>query len=283
MTPPTHSMQKILTQKFRKPAHRIPPPPSQQQQHYSQQLAKRRRPLQPGELHRHYHGNAAAPPIHHAAAPHPDARSSLSGANNLTSSPYHPQTPATKQLDPQRLHGSRQHPPGEFCPTSSSRNSRWLTQPPSRAPPPTTFPQQQQQEITRPLELSTANQPNPPLAPQRQTTANPNAFVSNKDFDPNTFFGEDEEEEEEELESYVEPPFSVPTTGFHVQNKQAPATTIPPPTLSTSQLLDLFGASEQQHPHEKVPPCRAEGKGIMEDFTLPSDDESSVESSQGKF
>lgn len=103
----------------------------------------------------------------------------------------------------------------------------------------------------------------PPSVPKPQSV-----WHTQGHFDPNSFYGEDEEEEE---------PVSLPTEDNdnswwlqpHDQSRPNNGTTTGE-TLSTSQLMDLFGSSVEDEPKQQAPQ--------VDDFVLPS--QSDGESSQ---
>jgi hypothetical protein len=202
----SQSMQKVVTRKFRKPGAFIPRNPIQERQ--SQVPAKRARPLQPGELQQRFYGHAAGQP------PPPEQRPP--SWNQAPQNMHGNQPNGTRTVRFQQGHGEQQPAQNQMGPRYENPNP----QPPFQTrPAQSTDANRQQVPPSAPLHAANRHPTNnmppsalpqsfPPLqgTPQifeqrgvRSNVANTgqNAFVMNG-FDPNNFYGEDEELSQED-------------------------------------------------------------------------------------
>ncbi len=219
----SQGMKKVITKKFRKPGTFVP---LQMQEQQNQGMRKRQRhPLQPGDLQRRYYGNNAPPQQQQQQQLGPPPSSAPLPAWNQAQQRNHQGTTA----GPVNFQGQQQYPPQQQQMQMASGSYNPSPQPPFQQQH--GQQQQQQQRVTPPFQqgqqpppaptqqgqphmtpngynsLSDYSTPNPAPMQQaslsqqqrvqpasRPTETNTNAFVGNK-FNPNNFYGEDEEEE----------------------------------------------------------------------------------------
>ncbi len=321
--PASASMQKLLTQKYRKPAPQIPPLRNEKLPTLS-----RKRPLQPGELHRKHYGDSS------------EISRRISGEGNDDRSSRGVPPPANLPPNSGNVH---------ITPAAPNRPSTYSDRSVPTEANPFVSPQLPQLQMTEQRNHTAT-------LPTRQL----NDIADNRGYNPNSFYGEEEEEEDAVADNDTGPDlfqipelqgcddqFQLPHTlneSNHIQgpesssestffrapelNKEAnpcknpgsdgsarnlllvpaskPSNNIRPPnsnttdhhgsTLSTSQLLSLFGASEPSAMAEndarsqqvsfatdtnlsdKATPAFSNNKdGLFheDEFHLPSDDSSS--------
>ena len=235
---PSHSqaMRKIMQRKFQRPPRHIPPPPCSANPNQLQPPYKRlRRPLQPGELQQQYYGG----PVHSDAAvasfsashenkwssgmlsgPSFGANDRPSSHDNAYRSPHHCVVATTTTALPEssnvRFHSldsasSRGVSPGvaepQRPPLPPPPPVEEGTEPPRISVPPVIVPplslygsrplcSHREATMTERANGSNLNQP----TVKRDT----NSLFAQNEFDPASFYGEDEEEEEEEEDGGVE-------------------------------------------------------------------------------
>lgn len=182
------SMQKLLTKKFRKPAQQIPPPRGVGLQ---DPCRKRQRPLQPGELQKKYYGH-----LESSRESNCDRRQTTSFSDPVSIT----QDAGANSKIPSRGFQQAYSPPnagnegnGHAQVTGSLPNTRTDRSAPSEA---CTFtsahPQSQQAERETIMEQSHQT---------KSSTTQSNEISDNSGYNPNSFYGEEEEEQDSDNES----------------------------------------------------------------------------------
>jgi hypothetical protein len=247
----SNGMKKVLGTKFRKPQSHGPPKlPLQSSSNAS--TISRKRPLQPGELVRQYYGNIA----------------------QSQSSPELPSTYRQFQSHP-RSDLARTFPPQT---TTSREPIEPMTNFPGRAAETCENPFQQQPEIMTMTMMSqnshrTESPPTQAMASSSTTSITRTMFLRpDNGFQASQFYGEEEEEEDKEegLPDVFRLASSQPSEQVSCRKPLAETNTTDDGNdcrLSTSQLLDLFGAS-----------APSKENAIVDDFVLPPNDDSNDES-----
>jgi len=239
----SQGMQKLVQRKFQRPASRIPPP--------TRRPVKRlKRPLQPGELQRQYYGTQQGPAAHAGSMQDMQQQQTVPLQRQVAAMQVQslPAAPMMQQQAPPAFHQSG--PPMQQMQAQAS---------PAQFVAP---PQAHQYSQAQPSPAQ------PPQAPPQDKAL----WSSNNGFDPNSFY---EEEEEESATNPFAAVASAPAAP--VVPEQAPVQPAAPDaaqqtgTLSTSQLLNLFGGGEEEEVHKDV---------TEDDFQLPSSQGSSDDSSQ---
>lgn len=308
---PSIGMKKVLARKFQKPVRQRPPAPGVPQ--HCSTLAKRRRPLQPGELQRHYYGPSASQQV---LAPAPSSNPPVQGHAN----PFAQQTtPMHNQLFRQEHSGPREFTlatSGQLSNREAWTDRRDVSHPVDPVPkeqhgtaaPSFDTGQQWSQASTSTLD---GQQPVPLAQNRQQRVAVPasSIFAADSGFDPSSYYGEDESSGSDD-ESQGDVPVGASsflstsdrdagassTAGPHaIGSTNAPATSGTSDRISTNELLELFGGStattSTQHSGQSegiddqpatgatllnVPEAGGQGNGSA-DFVLPPQDSSSDE------
>ncbi len=193
------SMQKLLNQKYRKPATQIPPPRTGRVPNVS-----RKRPLQPGELHRKYYGDSNG-------IPRPISGHVEGGIND----------------GPRGVLPPTYMPPGNvhIAPVAPQRLNTYRSVPTD----PSASPQLPQQQMTEERNHTAT-------LPTRQL----NDIADNRGYNPNSFYGEEEEEEDPVVDNDAGPDlFRIPELQGCSDQFQVPHTLI-----ETNHIQDLESNNE---------------------------------------
>ncbi len=209
-------MEKVLTKRFQKPGAFVPPDPSHQPHHpqhvQNSSLGKRRRPLQPGELQQRYYGNRAnTPAVVTMAWNQQIAPQSLHSAHAVSQSQRRtPFVPSNQMQDTEQWTSPRRpvnSPSTNSVPRATVTNERSMMVPSEQrtihSQQMTHRDEQRHSRITdsRCPPSADLNGIDEPVASNQQRRHN--QFRDKNGFDPNSFFGEEEEDETEEEEDNI--------------------------------------------------------------------------------